>query len=294
MHREKVSAFSLSKLSLQLLFACTVLTPVAALGQALPTGGSFVAGTGRIDSGSRTVTITQSSGHGVIDWQGFSVGKGRSVQFNNGTGATLNRVTGGQVSEIAGKVNATGSLFLINPNGVVVAPGGKVVVDGSFTASTRDTGDRDFMAGGAVTLSGASNGVVTNKGTIYAKNGSVTLVGRSVSNTGTIRADHDAVAMVAGDTVILADKNERDGIFVKTKAATTGDVTNSGRIKATSAELRSVGGNVYALAGNHNGVITATGVVDGSGGVYLTADEGTVSVSGTLAAVPASVFETSG
>ncbi|MFT8644681.1 MAG: MBG domain-containing protein, partial [Gluconacetobacter sp.] len=272
------------KLSLRLLFGCTILTPVAALAQALPVGGSFVAGVGHIDRAPNTLTVSQSSERAVVNWQGFSIGAGKSVQFNNGSGTTLNRVTGAQLSDISGKLGATGSVFLINPNGVVVGPGGKVVVDGSFTASTRDTTDRDFMAGGAVTLSGASTGVVANKGTIYAKNGSVTLVGRSVSNTGTIRADHDAVAMVAGDTVILADKNERDGIFVKPKAATTGDVTNSGRIKATSAELRSVGGNVYALAGNHDGVITATGVVDGSGGVYLTADEGTVSVSGTLAA----------
>ncbi|MBB2195669.1 hypothetical protein HLH25_18965, partial [Gluconacetobacter sp. 1a LMG 1728] len=188
------------------------------------------------------------------------------------------------MSEIAGKVNATGSVFLINPNGVVVAPGGRVVVDGSFTASTRDTSNEQFMSGGPVTLSGSSKGQVINKGAIYSKNGSVTLFGQSVANSGQIQAGNGTVAMVAGDSVILTEKNERDGIFVKTKSRTKGDVTNSGRIEAASAELRSAGGNVYALAGNHEGVISATGVVDGSDGVYLTADEGTVSVSGKVAA----------
>jgi filamentous hemagglutinin family protein len=107
---------------------------------------------------------------------GFSIGAGGTVQFNNGSGAALNRVTGSQMSSIQGRLGATGSVFLINPNGVVIGPRGTVVAGGSFVASTRDTPDGTFMKGGAVTLSGTSSGG-QERGRITSTGGNVVLVG---------------------------------------------------------------------------------------------------------------------
>ncbi|MBB2154810.1 filamentous hemagglutinin N-terminal domain-containing protein [Gluconacetobacter diazotrophicus] len=267
------------------LVGFTALSPVTASkahAGALPSGGAFVAGQGSIASAGNAMTITQRSERGVVNWQSFSIGANASVQINNGSGATLNRVTGSQMSEIQGKLGATGSVFLINPNGVVVAPGGRVVVDGSFTAATRDVSNDNFMSGGAVTASGTSKGTVTNKGTIYANDGSVTLIGQSVSNPGTIQAAHGTVAMVAGSTVVLAEDGGPEGIYVVPNAG-RGSVTNAGRIQAASVELAAAHGNVYALAGNHDAVISATGTLDTPGGVYLTAG-GSVTVAGTISA----------
>src|SRR5665213_963335 len=67
----------------------------AALAGGLPSGGHYVAG------------------NGIIDWTNFSIGAKKSVTFDNGSGATLNRVTGGNLSKIAGSLNATGTLYLI-------------------------------------------------------------------------------------------------------------------------------------------------------------------------------------
>jgi filamentous hemagglutinin family protein len=267
------------------LLGFTALSPVASKAHAgaLPSGGAFVAGQGSIAETGNAMTITQQGQRGVINWQSFSIGKGNTVQINNGAGATLNRVTGAQMSEIAGKLGATGSVFLINPNGVVVAPGGRVIVDGSFLASTRDVSNDNFMSGGAVTASGTSQGTVTNKGTIYAKDGSVTLIGQSVSNSGTIQAAHGTVAMVAGNTVVLAEDGGPEGIYVVPKGG-KGSVTNAGRIKAASVDLAAAHGNVYALAGNHDAVISATGTLDTPGGVYLTSGDGSVTVAGTISA----------
>ena len=69
------------------------------------------------------------------------------VQFNNGSGATLNRVTGGNLSQIDGSLKATGSVYLINPQGIVIGPGGQVIANGSFVASTRDVSNSGFMSG---------------------------------------------------------------------------------------------------------------------------------------------------
>ena len=57
-----------------------------------------------------------------------------AVQFNNGSGATLNRVTGNNMSQIMGSLSATGSVYLINQQGVVIGKQGVITTGGSFVA----------------------------------------------------------------------------------------------------------------------------------------------------------------
>ncbi len=81
----------------------------------LPTGGTVVSGNASIGAPSNgTLTVTQSSDKAIVNWQGFSIGQGGTVNIDNGSGATLNRVTGSDTSEIDGNLNATGSVYLIN------------------------------------------------------------------------------------------------------------------------------------------------------------------------------------
>jgi len=270
-----------------LLLGCAGVALVSARAQAagtLPSGGHFVAGTGGIAASGATTTITQSSKRGIIDWKSFSIGKGDKVQFNNGSGATLNRVTGGSLSTIAGRLNATGSVYLINQNGVVVAPGGKVVTGGSFVASTRDTSDSQFMAGGNQYFGGTSGGTVVNDGAVVAQNGSVVLIGHAVTNSGTIDAAKGTAALASGNRVLMTEATGPDRVYVAGKG---GDTTNDGQVRAAAVELAAAGGNVYALAGNRTGLIraTATKIVDGQ--VWLTAPDGTVDVGGRVVATDA-------
>ena len=112
-------------------------TPV--YGGALPDGGHFVAGSGSISGNADSLRVNQTSGRGVIDWSHFSIGGGNRVTFDNGNGATLNRVTGGDPSAIFGTLSATGSVYLINPQGILIGPGGVISTGGRFVASTLDT-----------------------------------------------------------------------------------------------------------------------------------------------------------
>jgi large exoprotein involved in heme utilization and adhesion len=66
----------------------------------MPSGGAFTAGAGSIAKSGNAVVINQASLRGVIDWNSFSIGQGGTVTFKNGSGATLNRVNGGQMSSI--------------------------------------------------------------------------------------------------------------------------------------------------------------------------------------------------
>ena len=256
--------------------------PVQA-GGALPTGGQYVAGQGSIAGSTNGLTINQASNHGIINWQGFSIGSGNSVLFNNGSGSTLNRVIGADISKIDGQLSATGSVYLINPQGIVIGPGGKVVTSGSFVASTRDISNNAFMSGGAMTASGTSNGSVVNAGAITSANGDAILVGRSVSNSGTISAPNGTAALAAGNQILLQPVGSDPRIAV---SGGTGDATNSGTIAAAQAQLSSAGGNVYAIAGNNGGLVSATGTQTINGHVWLTAG-GTTNVSGTVSATNA-------
>lgn len=170
---------------------CTLLA-ASTLAVEIPTGGSVAAGAASLSTSGSVLTVDQSSARAVINWQSFSVGEGASVVFRqpDATSVTLNRVVGGDASRIAGSVTANGSFFLINPNGVLFAPGAQVSA-ASIVASTLAMADSDFMSGRHV-LDGAGSGVVINRGNLTAvgdgSGGAVAMVSARVVNEGTIQA----------------------------------------------------------------------------------------------------------
>ena len=253
-------------------------------GGALPASGAYVSGSGTIaKAGKSGLTIDQSSATGIIDWNSFSIGRKNSVTFDNGSGATLNRVTGGNLSTIAGSLKATGSLYLINPQGMIVSGTGRVLTGGNFIGSSRDLSDDDF-AHGKRRFTGTSKGAVVNQGTIRSSNGDVALIGSSASNSGILSASHGSASLDAGDNILLAPAGSGGHILV---SGGSGDVTNSGTIAAAQAQLDAAGGNVYALSGNNGGIVRATGTSTIGGHVWLTSNSGNVSISGTIAATNA-------
>ncbi|WP_334363478.1 beta strand repeat-containing protein [Bradyrhizobium sp. AZCC 1578] len=250
------------------------------MAESLPAGGTVVSGNIAIGSTSPTnLTVTQSSRTGIVNWSSFSVGQGNQVQFNNGSGATLNRVTGNVPSSINGVVSATGSVYLVNPSGIVVGPTGVVKTGGSFVASTLDVRDADFRAGGSLTFSGNSNASVVNLGKIGASNGDVVLVARQVRNDGSLTARNGTAAMAAGSEVVLSDGSLGNGKVLVRRPAQNGEIRNSGAIRAAEVELRANGGNIYALAGNTGRAISATGFASKGGRIFLTAEGGSVNLT---------------
>ncbi len=260
-------------------------TGAPALAGELPSGGTVAAGTASISSGGNSLAINQSSSRAIINWSSFGIGTGNSVQFNNGSGATLNRVTGSGASSIDGLLSATGSIYLLNPNGVIVGKNGVVNVGGSFVASTLDVTDSNFLAGGDMTFAGSSTASVVNLGKVGALGGDVALIATTVENDGTISAPNGTAALAAGSDVLMRDAALNGGKFVVRVGGAGTSATNKGKIEAATAELRANGGNVYALAGNTDSVIRATGVSKVGGRVFLTAGKGgKVRVSGRVVA----------
>jgi filamentous hemagglutinin family protein len=260
--------------------------PAACAAGLLPGGGHFVAGSGSISGGATALTIIQpGSSRGVIDWNSFSIGNNNRVTFNNGTGATLNRITGGDPSVIIGTLSATGSVYLINPQGIIVGPSGVISTGGRFVGSTLDACNVTFMQGGPLTLAGTSNASVVNLGRIGSSGGDVFLVARNaVINLGSVDAPNGTAEFAVGRQVLLQDSSSGRQVFVQ--AGSGGEVSNSGEISAAQVNLEAADGNVYALAGNHD-VIRATGTSTRDGHVWLVAGTGGVSQSGITRAVDA-------
>ncbi|WP_250518962.1 filamentous hemagglutinin N-terminal domain-containing protein [Caballeronia sp. ATUFL_M1_KS5A] len=273
----------LAFISLQLLLCISLALAAPPM---LPKGGHFVAGSGSIADGGQSLTVNQTSSRGIVDWCNFSIGRGRTVIFDNGSGATLNRVTGSDASVILGRLSATGTVYLINPQGVVIGPSGVVATGGRFVASSLNVDNNAFMAGGSLSFFGGSNGVVVNLGKIGSSGADVILVSRTaVINAGEIDAAKGTAELAVGNQVLLQDSASSRQVFVQ--AGSKGNTFNAGAIRAAQVNLQAADGNVYALAGN-SAAIRATGTATRDGHVWLVAKKGAVHANGVIEAADSS------
>lgn len=274
-------------LTLVLLSAATV--PQAAA-DALPTGGRVAAGAAGIATDGNLMTITQGSDRAVIRWDGFSVGTGARVdirQPDHGS-ALLNRVTGALPSRIDGRVSANGEVFLVNPAGVVIGPGGRVDA-AAFVASTLNIDEPDFMSG-RLRFGGAGvSAEVRNEGRIeIGPGGYAALLGGRVANTGTISVPFGRVGLGAGEQITL----DLSGDGFLQVAVPSGGVAEHALIEHTG-EILAPGGRVEMSAAtaleaarhaiNLSGIVEARTVSQVGGAIVLGGGPGgRVTVSGRL------------
>lgn len=182
---------------------------IMAAGQALcvaptlagPEGGRVTGGDGSIDQRDRTTTVNQHTDRMVVDWDSFNVDSDEIVNYiQPGTDSiALNRILGHRGSEIHGQINANGHVVLVNPHGMVFGEGAQVNVGGIIASGLRMEAD-DFMNGDfRFAAMEGSEGAVVNRGLIQAATGgSVSLLGKKVTNEGMISANLGAVNLAAG------------------------------------------------------------------------------------------------
>lgn len=268
-----------------------VLTPFIAFALSLgfcfpaaanPSGESVSAGSASFQRDGNTLRI-KTGQQTIIDWKSFSIGSGESTQFlqPSSKDVTLNRVIGSDGSNIFGSLQSNGRIVLLNPNGILIGPSGKVDVAG-FIASTLNVTNEEFLKGGDLNFFGDSQASVTNQGAIHAIGGDVFLIGRNIENSGSISASKGKAGLGAGGEVLIKQTGE-ERVFVKPGSGGSSAVSNTGSIAAVTAELKAHG-NPYALAINNTGIIRATGVARQGGRVLLTANQGNIKSSGTISA----------
>ena len=255
--------------------------------QANPSGGAVVLGDVTIGTGAGgQLDITQGSDRAIIHWDDFSIDAGQTTRFiQPGTSSiALNRVTGGNPTAIFGALQGNGHVFVINPNGILVGAGGTIDVHG-LALSTLDVSNGEFLAGGELLFQGGTQTGVTNMGRINAIGGDVFLIGKTVSNSGSISARDGTVGLAAGEEVLLTAANgpEAERLFVRAGGAGVSGtgIFNDGTIEGAAVELKAHG-NVYAMAINNKGSIRAIGTDTSGGRVFLQGAGGRVSNSGLI------------
>lgn len=282
------------------MFAQTALA-----GTNLPSGGTIVAGQATIqNSAASQLTITQSSAKAVIDWTSFDIAQNNAVQFIQPDSAsiTLNRVTGGQQSRIAGNVNANGQFWLLNPNGAIISPTGSVSAAG-LLVSTHGIQTSDFMAGQYDFSLGSTNATIRNRGTIITDGGYAILAGRQVVNNGLIEANLGQVVLatgknftvdIVGDSLLAFTVTAPIDVLPSESVSISSDGTlraNGGKILINSNAAQQIVDNVINLGG----LIEAQSAQMVNGQIVLDGGAtGAIRINGTVNTEGAGIGETGG
>ncbi|HWP95021.1 MAG TPA: filamentous hemagglutinin N-terminal domain-containing protein [Gammaproteobacteria bacterium] len=258
-----------------------------------PTDGTVVAGSATITTPDPNGTvIDQTSQNAIINWGSFSIGAHEYVTFvqPSSSSVVLNRVIGGNPSEIFGALSATGHVYLVNPWGIVFGPSATVDVQG-LVATTLDIADADFMSGHYVFTRAAgapAQASVVNQGSLTAREGGyVVLAGDYVENTGLVMAQAGRIALAAGSAITL--DMDGDGLvnFAVDEAtlAELAGVRNAGSVIADGGTVlmtAEVASDLVATAVNNEGLVRAHAVEERDGAIYLVGRGGDVVNSGTL------------
>ena len=261
----------------------TTATPSTISPTTLPTNGQVTAGKAGIAppvqgaDGSVTLNIDQSSPRATINWGTFNLGNNATVNFNQpGAGAaTLNRVQSGEPSQIFGKINAPGQVFLLNASGILFGTTAQINV-GGLTATSYHLSDADFMAGRLALARMGAAGSVINQGHIgTAIAGYAALLAPEVRNEGIILARGGTVALASGDAIALQFEGSRLIDLQITPSTLAGLVANRHAILAPDGLIILAAKAVPGLATGaiqNSGVIDASSAVDKGGRIVLEAN----------------------
>lgn len=214
------------------------------------------------ENGRTNVTVDQTQEKAILTWDSFNVGRETDLTFDhhgNTSWMTLNRVTDASAdpSEILGSIKAAGSVYIINPNGVIFGGASQVNVR-SLIASSLD------LHGGAIEYTrptGASD-EAWERLKIAARN--------QRFNDGILAANPNAlqnVPLTFTDGIVLTRENmpvaevfdPYDGVTVEAGARISvgeeqqavllgHNVTNNGTISADNGQVLLAAGRAILLA----------------------------------------------
>ena len=268
--------------ALMLVLSCAAQGADAA---ALPTDGRITAGSGAISSSGHVMTVTQDTDRMITQWRDFDIGSDSRVDFlqPGASSVVLNRVVGGNPSQILGTLTANGRVYLLNPAGILFGYGAQVDV-GALVAATLDMSDDDFLNGRDSFSNGGAAGDVLNQGKLNGR--IVALIAPQVRNQGAITAANGSVVLAAGDRVSLDFVGDNLLNVSVDKAALAALADNQGLIQADGGRVvmtAKSAGDLMATVVNNDGVIQAKSLVERDGRILLDGgDAGITRVGGTL------------
>lgn len=195
-----------------------------------------------VQGGKYSVDITQTQSKAILNWDSFSIGRNTTLNFKQQSSdwIAFNRVNEASIapSQILGNVNAIGSVYVVNRNGIIFGSGSQVNVHtliasdldvGGFglTRQARDaffqstgiggTGNNNLVFSNTFPVTKDSKGTPGDKigGGVYVQPGatistslltpdtpgSIFLFGANVFNEGTLISPAGQVALVAAQGI---------------------------------------------------------------------------------------------
>jgi filamentous hemagglutinin family protein len=261
------------------------------------------------------VNIKQTAAQALLHWETFNVGSQTTVNFDQSAGGAdsgkwiaFNKVVGASTapSEIRGKINAQGQVYIINQNGIIFGAGSQVNAR-TLVASSLPINDNLVQKGllnqpkgeapeflfsalrtgsfdpGSVTL---GEGVVVERGATLTSplssegsGGRVMLVGPRVTNDGIITTPSGQTILAAGLQVGMFAHSNNDpslrGLDVYVGKVTdptvsspfNGEAVNTGLIEAQRGGITIAGRMIH-----QNGIFLSTTSVDVNGRIDLLAN----------------------
>ena len=259
--RKPVSRLSTPvRLGVAAVAACFISAPALSN----PVNPVVVHGTASFNQVGNLLTVTNSNG-AIINWDKFSIKAGETTHFaqTSASSAVMNRVLN-DPSAIYGTLSSNGRVWLINPAGILVGPGGRIDTAG-FVASTLNLSNADFLAGRKLFVNDGAAQNVVNQGEIRTPaGGSVYLIGSNVSNEGIIHTPNGETILAAGAIVSLID-SALPGVRVDITGA-EGNATNLGQITAEAGRI-----GIAGVIVRNSGILNASSVVEEGGRVFLKA-----------------------
>ncbi len=244
---------------------CAILYPMTLY--ANPEGAQIIHGQVSIETPGKGVTNITNSPNAIIHWENFNIAQNEITRFiqENGQSAVLNRIMGGDPSQILGQLVSNGKVFLINPNGIVFGQNARIDTQG-LIASSLNLSDEDFLKGNYHFMAGAKAGDIVNEGLIRAgKDGNIVLIAPSIKNNGIIKSEGGQITLAAGQALVLTNLDDPEIRFEI--QAPSNAVLNLGKLLTEGGAV-----NVFAGSIKHQGEINADSVeVDAQGQIKLVA-----------------------
>ena len=255
----------------------------------LPTGAQVSAGSATVSQSGSVLTLKQTTPKAAVNWQTFNVGAQAQVDIvqPSSSSVLLNRVLDSNPSQIFGKINANGQVFLENPNGVYFAPSASVDT-GSFLATTSNISDADFMAGNYRFDRNGATGTIVNQGKITSTlGGYIALLAQEVRNAGVVVARGGTIVLAAGETYQLQfeSNNTLTNILVS-PSTVAAYIENGNAVQAPGGLIILSAQAANAIQGGvikNTGSITADVLINDGGVIRLVASS-SINHSGTISA----------
>ena len=271
-----------------------------------------------VAAGKTTVNVKQTAQKAILTWDSFNVGRNTTLNYDQSAGTqangsndwiALNRISaGGSPSQILGQIKADGSIYLINPSGIIFGAGSQVNVHSLIASSlplfndsvaasnafflnqgiANAVGSQPIL-GGALTPQLVASPAASAQITIEAGASITTgelgyslIAAPKIVNAGSITASGGQAILAAGlrvsqQQVASSSNSASSALLVPVVTGTIvdsngHDITPVGSIVNTGI-IQSPRGNISLVGGNiqQNGVLAASSSVTTPGSITIDA-----------------------